>query len=822
MKPIGQTFFINEPPSPTGVAGVYITKIAVYFQSISDTHCVELQIRTTNNGVPTAEQLPFASKKLLVTDAYNGYPLIRASADASIPTVFEFDTPVFVQSNKSYAFVVAPMAGDPSYNIWTAVIGDKDATTQTPIYTNNDSGDMFLSSNDRDWTPIITEDLKYQIYVAQFTSSSGSAYFTTPDEEWIIYNNPVGSFYMREPIVFSNGYYNIAALTTTGNTGTLSVGDTVFQGSANGIIYATDGAKIYINSATGAFSAGILQDLTTSANTTVTTLSQNVITTQGSNNITVPDNSVFATNQVIHISKSDLTTTQVVKISGLISGRTGIQVNSAISFTDNNARYVRVIADGLLTGFFSGSKTYPGTDNNYYGILDSSSSNSSVNLSGVSNVAMIGVISGASANFYTLLDPVYNSITPQISSIAPPNTDIAFSFQGFANNSGRDADASYIPLHNEAILELADQERIAMSRSNEYALLAGGRSGSHSVTLKVDMDTANSKISPVVDTLRTNVVYTQNFAPKDYHLNGYYLTINTTSSTISKNDIITQTSYGNTAYGTVAYANNTYIRLTNVNGAFSPNAAFTDTTTSNVGFVYNAEAYNEANNNGYYRASRYISKNIILAANQDAEDIKVYISAYRPSNTNVYMYARIINTADNEAFSDKAWTKLVETSDTGLLSSQINSHDLVEITYGFNQSAMLYPANTVTNTSITSVTCSTTLGLTNNSFIYLLSDAATKTFNVRQILYVTNSTSFVIDRAPSFNSTNAGIGIIPGIESTTSAFLYDKNYNVVRYCTQSDAVYDSYIQYAMKFVPVADTTALVPRVSDLRVINLQA
>jgi hypothetical protein len=821
MKPIGQTFFVNEPPSPTGVAGVYITKIAVYFQSVSTTNGVEMQIRTTNNGSPTSESLPFASKKLYIGDVYNGNPAIRASIDASVPTIFEFDTPVFVQSNKSYAFVVAPMGGDPSYNIWTAVVGDQDATTQTPIYTNNDSGDLFLSSNDRDWTPIITEDIKYQIYIANFTSSSGSAYFTTPDEEWIIFNNPTAPFYPREQIVFSNGYYNISVLTVTGNTGTISIGDTVSQGTANGVIYNVGSGTLSIKSSTGAFNTGLLQDLTTGANTTVLTYSQNVITTTGSNTITVPDSSIFAYGQGIHVSPSDLSTIQVVSVTAIPSSTT-IQVNNAITFTSSSARYGRLINDGLLTGFYSGSKTYPNTDNNYYGILDSSSSNSSVNFSGVSNVAMIGLTSGSSANFYKVFDPVYNSITPQLSSIAPANTDLVFSFQGLANNSSRDADASFIPLHNETILELTDIERIAMSRSNEYSLLPGGRSGTHSVTLKVNMDSANNKISPVVDTIRTNVVYTQNFVPQDYQLNGYYLTINATSSVLSKGDIITQTSYGNTAYGTVEYANNTYIRLVNVNGAFSPNAAFTDSTTANTGYVFNAEAFNEANNNGYYLASRYISKNIILAANQDSEDIQVYIGAYRPANTNVHLYARVQHSADNDPFSSKAWTKLAETSDNTLLSSRINSHDLVEITYGFNKSKMLYNANSVTNTSITTITCPSTIGLTNNSFIYLLSDAVTKNFNVRQVLYVTNSTSFVIDRAPSFNSTNAAIGIIPGIESTTSAFLYDQNYNIVRYCTIGDAVYDSYIQYAMKFIPVADSTALVPRVSDLRVINLQA
>ena len=66
MKPIGQTFYVNQPGN--GIPGVFVTKVDLYFKKVSSIYGIELQIRTTDNGVPTVERLPFASKFLFPTD----------------------------------------------------------------------------------------------------------------------------------------------------------------------------------------------------------------------------------------------------------------------------------------------------------------------------------------------------------------------------------------------------------------------------------------------------------------------------------------------------------------------------------------------------------------------------------------------------------------------------------------------------------------------------------------------------------------------------------------------------------------------------------
>ncbi len=103
--------------------------------------------------------------------------------------------------------------------------------------------------------------------------------------------------------------------------------------------------------------------------------------------------------------------------------------------------------------------------------------------------------------------------------------------------------------------------------------------------------------------------------------------------------------------------------------------------------VYNV-INNDAANNYIYESEktnnglaidRYISKTVILADGQDAEDMKVYVGAYLPAGASMYVFAKIQNVADPDAFKDKAWTPL-ETTQT-LVSSKSNLQDFIEFEY---------------------------------------------------------------------------------------------------------------------------------------------
>ena len=185
------------------------------------------------------------------------------------------------------------------------------------------------------------------------------------------------------------------------------------------------------------------------------------------------------------------------------------------------------------------------------------------------------------------------------------------------------------------------------------------------------------------------------------------------------------------------------------------------------------------------------------------------------------VYAKLLNASDTEKFSAKHWTRMVEGSSFNLFSSKVNNEDLVELVHGLPSSVTVYGNTVTTNSSSNSVIVPSTAGISNGDIVYLQSDNSAKTFNIRRVIYVTNTTALMLESAPSFTSTNAALGLIPGAESAQSAFKFDQNDGVVRYVTKTGAVFDGYKQFAFKLVPIASNPAVSPRAADFRAIALQ-
>lgn len=79
--------------------------------------------------------------------------------------------------------------------------------------------------------------------------------------------------------------------------------------------------------------------------------------------------------------------------------------------------------------------------------------------------------------------------------------------------------------------------------------------------------------------------------------------------------------------------------------------------------------------------ARYVSKIVQLAEGMDAEDIRVILSAYRPTSTNVAVYARLLSGTDNRNPSTVEWTRLAIRPETDASSSLANREDYREYEY---------------------------------------------------------------------------------------------------------------------------------------------
>jgi hypothetical protein len=171
--PISQSFLVTTPNSTT----LFLDKIGVYFKSKDPTLGVTVYITEMSNGFPKSDKV--LAKKYLPSASVN------VSNDASLETVFDFDDVIALSKDNYYAFQVKPDGDSPEYTIWMSEVGGRDIITGQQVFSNPYVGVTFVSANLNTWTAIQTEDIKFKIYRASFTSLSGTANFQNEDDEYL-------------------------------------------------------------------------------------------------------------------------------------------------------------------------------------------------------------------------------------------------------------------------------------------------------------------------------------------------------------------------------------------------------------------------------------------------------------------------------------------------------------------------------------------------------------------------------------------------------------------------------------------------------------
>lgn len=67
--------------------------------------------------------------------------------------------------------------------------------------------------------------------------------------------------------------------------------------------------------------------------------------------------------------------------------------------------------------------------------------------------------------------------------------------------------------------------------------------------------------------------------------------------------------------------------------------------------------------------ARYISVPTTLEDGQDAEDLKVYTTAYKPVGSEIYVYGRFLAATDGDELSQKHWTQLTQVTSSNTIST---------------------------------------------------------------------------------------------------------------------------------------------------------
>ena len=832
MNPLAQTFNTREPNS--SIETILLTAVNLYFKAKSQSNGIEVHIRTTENGIPTQYQLPYSS--VILSSGQ-----VNISADASVGTMVHFPRPLILQTNTLYAIVIKPLNGDTVYEVWTGTLGKPDVSTGKIIDVNNPQGNLFAPSNDLVFTPLPNEYLKYELYRADMSALNGQAVFTNANTDFFYYKGLNGAFIEGESVVIANSNIQLASLVITGSN-TFSNGTIVYQsnGSANiafGNVVFCNTSLLLLNSVNGAFTntysiAGIGSSNTiptpSSANQSViVNLNSNTINVPFANSTLVPD---FTVNNYIFVQSNTMVNTYVYQITAVNSSNSTISLNSNVVFSDGNAAIGRIKGDGYLSGILATRAPKVAGQASVLA-LSNVTCNSSLNFANSNGQRLIGLSSGASVVSIQTVDLPYESITPNFAAIIPSYSSLDWYFKG--TSSGKSVDSSYQTVQARNVNEFIDTDRIIMSVSNELQNPAGSV-GTKTFYIQANLSSFDSKTSPYIDTsISESTTLTHNIVENENNLSGYTLQLNNYDGNVKIGDVMWQNNgLSNTSAIVLSIYNGT-IRVSNLVSSntsvipyFIANGTATATGVGGSYIVNTALPYNESVSPDFWNASRYVSKTVVLDQGQDAEDLVAYLTAYRPTGTDFRVYGKILSASDTSSFASRPWGIMTESSTTaGLNSSLVNTNDYVELNYEFPQSVQIFSsfANCTANTT----TLNMPSGQTNQSlkagdYVYI-HDNVTSGFNVRRIKYITsgNTTSVSLISNVSITTANASIGVIPGLTSQYAPFKYDGNNNIVRYSDTSDNVYDSFLNFAMKVVFLADDPAIIPRMTDIRCIALQ-
>ena len=159
VDPVAQTFLIDDE------GGAFVTSVDLYFSTKAENIPVTVQIREVVNGYPSNKILPFGEVTLNPSS-------VNVSTDASTATTFTFPSPVYLQENTEYAFVV--LANTTEYNIYIGRLGEKIVGSDRTISSAPYAGVLFKSQNGSTWTADQNEDIKFIMKRAEFSNVTGT------------------------------------------------------------------------------------------------------------------------------------------------------------------------------------------------------------------------------------------------------------------------------------------------------------------------------------------------------------------------------------------------------------------------------------------------------------------------------------------------------------------------------------------------------------------------------------------------------------------------------------------------------------------------
>jgi len=153
--PVAQTFTVNSD------GGASVTSVDIFFSEAGN-RPITVELRTTNQGVPSTKIIPFSAITKTPQE-------VSVSADGSVATTFTFDSPVYLMEGETYALIVK--TDEPGCRFFISEVGQTDVVTGNVITSQPLTGSLYLSQNSLEFEINPLYDMKFNLRKALYSTN---------------------------------------------------------------------------------------------------------------------------------------------------------------------------------------------------------------------------------------------------------------------------------------------------------------------------------------------------------------------------------------------------------------------------------------------------------------------------------------------------------------------------------------------------------------------------------------------------------------------------------------------------------------------------
>ena len=231
------------------------------------------------------------------------------------------------------------------------------------------------------------------------------------------------------------------------------------------------------------------------------------------------------------------------------------------------------------------------------------------------------------------------------------------------------------------LLDVIPNEDYSMDDGNGRRILST-LTGNTTFQLRATLASSNPDISPMIDLNRLNLLTIENYINNMPVTNtGFIISSPGSAYTVvaGVGTPVNLTITGGSGSGAAAYANVTGAgvvdRIVVTNGGTGYITSPTVTISGSAVITYNGEDRALGGNSNI----RYITKKVQLATGFDAGDLRVYMDAYKPVDSNILVFYKLMSQSDPSEIEDNSWNLMTQIND--LSYNAVSENDWIELTF---------------------------------------------------------------------------------------------------------------------------------------------